>query len=182
MADPVSATLAIFGGFLSLMQGKEQAEQARIEAQYKKIIADGNERIAEVNASDAIRMGEIGVDNIRRQTSKILGAQKASYAGQGVKIDSDSARDVAADTMAMSELDIATTRSNARKAAWGYQVQGAGYSDQGVAAQMAGENIANNSILTGGMKAVGGTAAGVYGFYDSAFGSTKEKNTWGMGE
>jgi hypothetical protein len=92
--------------------------------------------------TDAIARGAEAEGRSRSQTKQILGTQRAGYAGQGVDVGTGSAVDVAADTTALGELDAMTIRNNAKREAYGYQVQAAGFrAQQGAAKQRGAQRL-----------------------------------------
>ncbi len=86
-------------------------------------IADYNARMAEARARDAIYRGRENEQRFRVDLRGFIGAQRASYAGQGVDVAQGSALEVQADTAYQGELDALTLRVNAAREAWGFRVE-----------------------------------------------------------
>ena len=110
-------------------------------------IYNQNAQYADLQANDAIQRGEIDAKKMHRKTEQVIGAQRTSFAAQGVDVNKGSAIDVQADTAYLGELDALTIKSNAAKEAWGYRVQGADYRARGKTAKREGEFGAFNTIL-----------------------------------
>ena len=121
MCDPTLAAIssAVIGGVGSIMQGQAAASQAAYQAQ----VARNNQIIAQRNAADALKRGEIEEDKVRRRTASILGQQRALLAGQGSVLDEGSPLEIQMDTAGLGELDALTTRSNFQREAYADEVQ-----------------------------------------------------------
>ncbi len=118
---------------------------------------DLNAGIAKSQAKDAIERGREGQRVVRRRGAQIVGAQRASFAGQGVDVNSGSAAELQSETRQLSEMDALTIRNNAALEAWGYNVNAAEASFQGTLARLQGKQQAIGTLLTSG------TQAAVYG-------------------
>lgn len=112
-------------------------------------IDEFNARIAEYEAVDALRRGEEDAYKFGEQVRRLMGTQKAGFAGQGVVVSEGSAADVIADTARQGELDRLTILNNAAKEAWGFRTQGTGYRAQGRLSRLRGEYGAVGTILGG---------------------------------
>lgn len=168
----------LVSGGIGLMGAGDQAKAQREQAQYQKTIAEGNAKVAGIQADDAILQGEKAARQVESTGSKVQGDQRAAFAAQGIEADSGTAADVQTDTQKFSALDALTVRNNAKKAAWGYRVQGAGYTAQGNLNYLAGINSSNNTLLTGGLNFFNSAAkAGYTGF--SQFGGGGSSSSGG---
>lgn len=112
-----------------------------------KKIADRNAGIADWQATDALDRGKVEEGRQRKQTERVIGAQRAGFGMQGVDVNRGSALDVQADAAYLGELDALTIRNNAAKEAWGYTVQASNLRAQGRNAQREGTFGAFNTIL-----------------------------------
>lgn len=142
--------------------------------------AEFNARMLEARATDAIERGEFQAARVRVASKGAVSGQRASYAAQGVQVDTGSAADVSADTIDQAEQDIHQTKINAWRESWGLKTQAEGERQQGAYARMAGEQGAANTMLVGGLRVLGG---GVRAYGDWAGGRkpTKwEKNELGF--
>ena len=61
------------------------------------------------------------------------GAQRASFANHGVDVGTGSPLDVLSSTDLAAAQDVATTKANAQREAYGFRVQGANYAAQAAA-------------------------------------------------
>jgi hypothetical protein len=146
---------SLLSGGATLYGASADAEAARAQGEYQKEVADTNARIADVQATDAITRGEKDANLVGRKTKEIVGAQRAALGASGVDVNSGSAVDVQSDTKARGAADELTIRNNAWREAWGYKVESQNATKAGQYAQMAGENTARTTILTGGLNALG---------------------------
>lgn len=96
---------------------------------YDAQVADNNATIAEWQAQDAIRSGQLEEQGVRMQAAAVKASQRASMAANGIALDEGSAVDVLTSTDYLEERDALTVRDNALKSAWGYRTQGTNFAD-----------------------------------------------------
>jgi hypothetical protein len=145
-----------------------QAQAARAQGRYQKQISDTNARLAEQKAGDAVERGGEQANQIRRQANKVSAEQKAIAAANGMSTDSGDFQDLQRETNTNSAADIATVKTNAWREAFGYKVEAANDASQGAFAEMAADNQAKNTILTGGMQALAYGSISASRFSDKA--------------
>jgi len=92
-----------------------------------KATAEANAAQAEQNAQDAITRGDKEAANVRRQSQSAVGAQRAAYSARGLDISEGTPADVIDQTDFFGQSDAATARTNARREAYAYRSQGAGF-------------------------------------------------------
>lgn len=156
---------AIFKGATSLAAGASDAAAERQKAAYEKSVAENNAKIAEYQAGDAIARGDVEAQQQQQRARRIRGAQRVAAAGQGIDPNSGSAKLTQIETDTMGELDAMTVRNNAYREAMGYRATAIGQRAAGAFAQVAGENKARSTLLTGGMNAINsGMEAGYYAY------------------
>lgn len=118
-------------------------------------IANYNASIGEIKAQDALKRGELAEIQLRSDTRRLIGSQRAAFAASGVEInDPDStAVNVTADTAALSELDAIAIRNNAAREAWGYRAQAQADRAKGELEYMAGVSSSIGKLIgtTGGI-------------------------------
>jgi len=128
-----------------------QSQALRAQGDYQKQIADQNAATARLQAEDAIKRGERESHLIRMRTRQLRGSQRAAFAAQGVDVDTGSAADLQADTVALGALDAMTRQNNAYFEAWGFRSEAAAESHQGRMRQRAARSAARSTIATGGL-------------------------------
>jgi len=170
-----AAPISQLAGSVGDLYATSQAQKA--QAEYAEGIYNVNAKFAEVQAEDSIARGEFLSQEVQRRATKQIslirakakvtsGAQRASFAAQGIEATSGSAADVLAETELLSAqdesdvkrsaaLDVITIRNNAWREAWGYKTQAQVYGAQGRIALMAGETAARNTVLSGGIRSLG---------------------------
>jgi len=124
-------------------QASAQAGQANYMAQ----VARNNQMLAERNAALVTQQGEIDAQKKQLEVGQVEGKQRAALASQGGDVNSGSPLDILGDTARAGYTDVATIRSNAAYAAYGYKVQGAGFGGQAGLYGSAATN-ATNSLST----------------------------------
>ena len=166
MAALTGAMMALSAGSaLSQFAGQRSAAAAaQQQGDYAASIYSQNAELADAQAADAIARGKESELRSRQGTQQVIGAQRAGLAASGVDISTGSAVDVQAEAARVGELDALTIRNNARREAYGFQVQAAQDRAQAVMAHAAGANTAQSlrnqsygTLLTG--------AANTYGIY-----------------
>jgi hypothetical protein len=138
------------------------AQAQKSAGAYQKQIADTNARLSEIQANDAITRGEKQATDIKTQTRKLIGAQRAALASQGLDLKDGNAADIQEETASLGAMDAMTVRNNAWREAWGYKVQANNYTGAGQMAQITAKNQANSTILTGGMSMINTAARASY--------------------
>lgn len=124
-----------------LDQGKRDAQTA-----------ETNQRLANLQAQDALLRGTKDEARYRRQIAMIAGQQRADLGARNVTA-SGTALDILGDTAMVGEEDLQTIHNNAAREAWGYR-------NQANEASRWGANQLNNSrgaglgtLLTAGARA-----------------------------
>jgi hypothetical protein len=141
-------------GLEALKVGNE-IRQAKAEDRFAQTQAKFNISMAQFKEREALRRGEIDVQKLKTKTKQIIGAQRVSYAGQNVALDSGTPLDIQEETAGLSAEDAVTIRNNAWMEAFGYRMEanqyrlGAGFS------RAQRSNRILESILTGGLQSAG---------------------------
>lgn len=126
-----------------------QMKAASDQADYTSQVARNNATMAEYAAQDAQRRGELEAQRVQRQTSQLVGAQRAGYAARGLDITDGTPGDVIDQTNFFGSADAATARYNAKLDAYGKRVQAQNYRGQADAAQYNGGMAMAGSFLSG---------------------------------
>jgi hypothetical protein len=121
---------------------RRNATLAEQQGNYQAGIYGQDATFADAQATDAIARGHEAELRSREGTRQLTGSQRASYAAQGLSLDTGSPADVVTGDRALGELDALTIRNNARREAYGYSTQAAQFRQQGAMAQLAGRNTA----------------------------------------
>lgn len=144
---------AIYGSYT---QAQAQKQQAEFQSQQAML----NAELASMQAEDALRKGDQEAQAVRRKTRQIIGEQKVALAAQGLDITAGDAALLQEETKFLGAMDEMTVQNNAWRQAWGFGVQSEDYRNTARFTQMSGRNAARNTILTGGLQAIGEGAGG----------------------
>ena len=157
-AGGITQGIGAIGGAIS------QASAMRAQGDYQKSMSDLNARIAGIEAKDAVSRGDTAAMQYKKNVAKVIGAQRSSYAAQGVNVDSGSASDIQDQTSLQAARDVNQIKSNSWREAWGYKVEAGNSSIAGTFAQNAAKFNASSTLLTGGLQGIGAglTAYGQY--------------------
>jgi hypothetical protein len=144
MAAVVGIGIGLIGSGVSAQGSKKSGKQARR-------LANFNFQVSEKQAEDALTRGREAEDQLRSGVRKLIGSQRAGFAGQNVSLND---RDGAAitleeDTIAMQERDLDRIRVNAAREAWGFRMQGRNYAMGGQSQQQQRNAEATGTILGG---------------------------------
>lgn len=144
------SSLAASGlGAVTSMVGAGQAAGANSAyAAYNAQVAENNRLISEQNSKMASAVGNQQATIEGEKTRATVGAIKAQQAASNIDVNKGSAVDVRSSAAELGELNALTVRSNAARAAYGYDVQASGAAGQaGLDRAMAG-NAANAGTTT----------------------------------
>lgn len=106
--------MQVADGNYNLILGRGELEAA---------VAEGNARILEANAQDALRVGQQQEQQSRLQYANLKGSQRARLAANGLALDEGSALRILTDTDYLSDVDANTLHANAVREAMGYRTQ-----------------------------------------------------------
>jgi hypothetical protein len=138
--------------------GQRAAGQAQATTyEYQAEVAANNALIAKQNAAWTMAAGDVAASNKGLQTRAAVGTQKVQQGAAGIDVNTGSAATVRAGTESMGLLDAMTIRSNASRAAYGYDVKATSETAQAKLDRMA----AGNAVTGANLQAQGTETAGV---------------------
>lgn len=144
-----------------------QSNATRAKAAYQKQQYATNVMLANMAAADAKARGEAKAQGIAKNTDQEIGAERAQQGAQGIDINSGTAREIQLETQAAGQHDILTTQNNAWREAWGHQMEAINTVGTGRMLDMASNQEANNTLLTGGMQGLSYGASAYYNMNNS---------------
>lgn len=153
-----------------------QSQAMKAQGEYQKTMMELNARMANLQAADAIKRGDKAAAANKKQTKQLIASQRVAMAAQGIEIDEGSALDIQEDTAAMGAEQALAIRNNAWREAWGFRADAVGYQGQGEMAKMAANRGARNTLVAGGMQALG-YGMQSYGYYQQGKESGTQKQT-----
>jgi hypothetical protein len=112
--------------------------------------ANFNARVADMQALDAERRGEIEGRRVSLMANRLIGEQRAAFGASGVDVATGSPTLIYEDTARQAMADRTTILSNAAREAWGYRVQAKDLRRHGRYAAGAGKLGAAGSLITSG--------------------------------
>jgi hypothetical protein len=145
-------------GVTSLGSAINSAQAASAQGEYQRMQYDTNARLARVRAADAIERGSKDAHAVHNRGRRVVAAQAAGYAAQGVDVNTGTPADIQAQSARMSAEDTQRVHNNAWREAWGFEVEAQNFTGAGRMAELAANTSAKMTLLTGGMQALG------YGF------------------
>lgn len=151
ISKTLGPTAQIFSAIGTGVQGFNQSRAADAEGRYLQQTYQMNADLARMQAEDAIDRGKTAVRDLKKQTKRLIGAQRAALAAQGIEVGDGSALDVQMDTAGQSAEDQLRIKNNAWREAYGYKTQAVNYESQGNFARLAGRNKSRNTIMTTGL-------------------------------
>jgi hypothetical protein len=125
-AAAASLALGAIGTGLSVKGQMDSQAAAGAQQGYMAQLARQREQAAQQQARDAVLRGEIAEQKQRDLTAQRIGTQTAALAAQGTDLEG-SPTDILGDTARSGEQDALTIRNNAKREAWHYENQAAGY-------------------------------------------------------
>jgi hypothetical protein len=165
VALTAAQTVASFAG------QQKAARAAEAQGQYEGSILDQNAETSDLEAADAIARGNEASLRLGTDTKQAVGSSRASMAAQGLDLGVGSAAQIPGEIKAAGALDQLTIQNNARREAWGFQVQAQDERNQANLARLGGTNTAKarkyesyNTLLNG--------ATNLYGMYAGSRGNS----------
>lgn len=168
---------------LAAASAYQASSSRKATAQYQSEVAANNAKVADIQAADAKERGDTAAAQVRRKYAALIGTQRASLAARGLDISDGSANATIQDSVYFDGVDQQTTKANAAREAWGYQVRaqsmrgdaaaykaGADAENPLLSAGMAGGTVAARWYQGGGGGGGGGGQSGYYGGMDDFYG------------
>ena len=153
-----SVASAAFGAMGAAQQAKAQNNMAEYNAQ----VAQNNARAAEQEGAYARAQAARNADEKRRETARLIGAQRAKMGASGAVVESGSFLDLTLDSREQGELGAMALLQEGDMAAWRAQLQAGNFYSQ--AAQARASKVNPRGVLAGSLLS---GAAGVGGAYFS---------------
>ncbi len=172
MCEPASIVAGI-SAVVGAVGTIAQSQAANGQAAYQAQVARNNQIIAQRNAADALKRGDIEEDKVRQRTASIMGQQRARLAGQGSVLDEGSPLDIQMDTAGMGELDARTVRSNFQREAYAHEVQAMNHAAQAALYETKVKTSMLDTFLKSGGSILGSAGSGGKIQNGIGFGSTR---------
>ncbi len=183
MAEVATIGMLFFKGVEAIAgyaEAEQEADAVVKQAEFQKKVYESNKRLAEYSAEDVMSRGERAINDLGTVVQSTIGAQRSSYASQGVDVNTGIAVDVAAETAVSGAVDALTIKNNATREAFGYKIQAINYSRQGKFVEEAAKRSASNTLLTGGLRSLAKLGEGAYKGYTAGFLQSSNDDDEGM--
>lgn len=145
--------LAISGG-LNLLSSLSSSGNDRAQAELAMRSAVINSEIDKIRAEQSLYVGQQNADRLKAKGRAFIGSQRAAAAANGINVDYGSSADVQSDTRNLTTQDALTIKSNAWLQSFGYRLQATNDILQGVKQNETLNNRADQSLISGGLKAI----------------------------
>lgn len=122
----IALGLSAVGTGMSVVGQINSQAAAGAQQSYLAQMSRQRQQLAEQQARDAVLRGQVAEQKQRDLTAQRIGTQQATLAAQGTDLEG-SPIDILGDTARAGEQDALTIRSNAKREAWDYEAQAAGY-------------------------------------------------------
>lgn len=142
-------------GAMSLVSSAQRASGQQNMANYQSAMYGINKQMAGEQGKMATAQGDIQAGQMELQGRQEAAKQRVASAATGASVNSGSALDLQVDTKWQAGQNAIMIKNNAWRQAWGYQVEGMNYDQQASMTNLAANQSAQMSYLTGGMQAVG---------------------------
>lgn len=153
-------TSAIMIG-IALVGGYVQYDASKKAEAYQDTVAKQNKGVAEAQAIDAERLGQLEAAERRLQTRLQIATQTVGFASQNVE-QTGTAAQVLGDTAMFGAIDEQRILHGAEKRAWGFRMQG-----YDIEAQNRLNKFQSKTDRTGIILSTASGVAGAYGKYQS---------------
>lgn len=104
--------------------GAVSARSSYVQGKAAEQVGRNNQIMAEYAAQDAEKRGEVEAQQVAQRARALKGAQRSRMAAAGLDLGVGTQADILEGTDFFASQDVATTRTNARKAAWSARASG----------------------------------------------------------
>jgi hypothetical protein len=146
---------AVIGGAVAYKTSKDSQD-------YNEQVNKQNQKVAEAQAVDAERLGQIEAQEKRLQTRLKIANQTVGFAAQNVEA-TGTALDILGDTAMFGQIDEDRIRANAQRRAWGFRMQKYDLEAQKRLGAYQGKMDRFGTILTTAGKVAGSFGGGSFG-------------------
>lgn len=163
---------SLLGGVTGAVGAYTQGKAAAASAKYNAAVASDNALQAKSNSVLAAQSGEAQAGIQEQKTRANVGSILANQGASNIDVNSGSNVDVRSSASELGELNALTVKSNAAREAYGYQVQGVGFQNQGALDKAEASNDTSAGTINAASTFLGGagSAAGNYAKYQLSSG------------
>jgi hypothetical protein len=122
MGAEVAIVSMVAGTVMQAYGAHQGAKAQKNAANYQAAVARNNAQVAEWQAEDALRRGEMAKQRAQLNTANLKGRQRAMLAERGIDLGEGSALNLLTDTDQFGAMDAGTVTDNANREAYGFRV------------------------------------------------------------
>lgn len=119
----IGVVAAVAGTAVSVVGAEQSASAQRQSAAYQAQVAANNQQMANTFAQQSAQQGEAQAAQVEQKTRAVAGSITAAQAANNIDVNTGSALDVKTGAAETGQLDALTIRSNAARAAYGFQTK-----------------------------------------------------------
>lgn len=161
MCSPTAIAVAsLIGTGVTAFGQIRAANAAAAESEFKSAVATNNANIANTNANLALERGREDVADKRRETSQLIGLQRAQLAGAGFDVSGGSSIEILTDTAVLGDVDVLRIESDAKNRADNFNQQASNFQAEAGLGRFASKNqkragtiSAAGTLITGAARA-----------------------------
>lgn len=161
--------LQVIGVGAGIAGSKMQTKAAEQAAEYSRVVAANNAKIAEWQAQDVEQRGQLAKEDLGKNVARLRGTGRTAYAASNVQIGAGSALDWEQDLAEESTIEDLKIDHNTEMEAWGIRNQDTGQNQANMmTAQAKATKSAGNIGAIGSLLSLGSQFAS-----SNSFGKTK---------
>lgn len=147
-------------GALQMVDAAHNAKMMKIAADFNASQLEHNARLLDFTKQDIFSKAEEDVKFREQLTSKMVGSQKTSFAGQNVNLDSDVVLQFEQEEYKYGVEDVAAIKNNAWRDAMGIEMQQHDLRTQAKFDRLSARSSARQTISTGVISGLGSMVGG----------------------
>lgn len=144
----VSTALFVASMVTTAAAGAYSADASKKAGQYQADVARQNAALDDYRAEQTQRSGAMAEEAHRAKVRQLQGSQRASFAANGIDLESGTVQDMLDETVTMGEADALTIRWNAMQDAWAHRVGATNSRNEAAFARQRGRSEATGTYLS----------------------------------
>lgn len=168
---PSAVNYGAMAGAVSITQGVgaigsayAQGNAAKLQGEYQAQQYEFNSHMSEIEAASTEYAGQQAAADELKQAGQVVGDQSTKYAANNVDVNSGSAAITEAQTEGKALMNAVIIRNNAYRQSLGLQIQATSEGTEAGMSEIAGNETASQTFLTGGLNAIAGGIQSAYYF------------------
>lgn len=159
----MASLAASAAGTVSSTIGSYQKAKAEKSAlQYQEAVSRNNAQMAEWQAEDAIRRGQVTKQKEQLKTNALKARQRTMMAERGIDLGEGSALNILTDTDMIGAIDANNATDNAAREAYGARVQAGNYRSNADLLSFRGDSISPGKAAFGSALTGAGSVASIW--------------------